>query len=264
MYESKLYGEIEAIRSVQDVLKLCKDNIEMYTKSTGKSRSSVWMWRGQSNIEWPLHSSAYRRLSLEKKPREFDMRYYEENLLERATHKGFRWHNGKMLSDFELLAKLQHHGTATRLIDFSRSVLIALWFAVSENVDKDGVLIGFHTDELHGHETELNNETYNENMEILDDTHGPSTWEPTNVSERIKIQSSQFIYSTLSSDKRGSVKFVSDKSLLVMAIKADDKIAIGKELHGMFDIGLETIYPDIDGFSRANSSRIGQWDVYRW
>ncbi len=32
--------------------------------------------------------------------------------------------NGRTLSDFELLAKLQHHGAATRLIDVSKIFLL--------------------------------------------------------------------------------------------------------------------------------------------
>lgn len=264
MYNSSLYGEIPEIKCVEDVLKLCKKNNLEYNTTTGDFRRSVWMWRGQSNINWPLHSSAYRRIKLEKIPIESDIRSYEKKLLERATHKGYRWHNGRNLSDFELLAKLQHHGTATRLIDFSRSVLIALWFAVSENETDDGVLLGFHTNELRGYEAELNNESYDENMKKLDKNAGPFTWEPTNVSERIKIQSSQFMYSKLSSDVRGSIEFVSDKSLINMAINSKHKKIIREELLGMFDIGIETIYPDIDGFSKANSTSIGQWDIFRW
>ena len=36
---------------------------------------------------------------------------------------------GRQLSDLEILAELQHFGAATCLIDFSRSALVALWFA---------------------------------------------------------------------------------------------------------------------------------------
>ena len=81
----------------------------------------IRMWRGQSDISWPLHSSAYRRLSLEiKEPNEKKIINYEKNLLQSATHKGFRYLDGRRLSDFDLLARLQHHGAATRLIDATR------------------------------------------------------------------------------------------------------------------------------------------------
>lgn len=49
---------------------------------------------------------------------------------------------GRKLTDFELLAKLQHHGAATRLIDVSRNMLVALWFTCSSEPEKTGLLFG--------------------------------------------------------------------------------------------------------------------------
>ena len=40
----------------------------------------------------------------------------------------------RQLSDLELLAELQHFGAATCLIDFSRSALVALWFACQTRI----------------------------------------------------------------------------------------------------------------------------------
>ncbi|MCR8998507.1 FRG domain-containing protein [Rahnella perminowiae] len=48
------------------------------------------------------------------------MRDYERDLLLNAWHQGYGYENGRKLTDFELLAKLQHHGAATRLIDVSK------------------------------------------------------------------------------------------------------------------------------------------------
>jgi hypothetical protein len=45
---------------------------------------------------------------------------------------------GGRLATVDLFARLQHYGVPTRLIDFSRSVLVALYFAVAENQDVDG------------------------------------------------------------------------------------------------------------------------------
>lgn len=72
------------------------------------------------------------------------MVFYETSLLRHARHKGFDTENGKILTDFELLAKLQHHGAATRLVDFSKNVLVALWFAIQDNKEETGLLTGIH------------------------------------------------------------------------------------------------------------------------
>ncbi|WP_237058266.1 FRG domain-containing protein [Microbulbifer sediminum] len=116
-------------------------------------RRNVHLWRGQSNIAWPIHSSAYRRLiRTNRVVNESSMQYYEEYLLRHATHQGYRFESGRELSDFELLAKLQHHGAATRLIDCSRNIMAALWFACASEPDKTGLLFGVDSDHLGGGE----------------------------------------------------------------------------------------------------------------
>lgn len=51
------------------------------------------------------------------------------------------------MSDGELLAVLQHHGVATRLLDVSKAPAEALFFAVNDHADRDGRLFCFY---LHG------------------------------------------------------------------------------------------------------------------
>ena len=50
-------------------------------------------------------------------------------LLEPARIRRFDVEDGRKISDLQLLAKLQHFGAATGLLDFTWSALVALWFA---------------------------------------------------------------------------------------------------------------------------------------
>ena len=43
---------------------------------------------------------------------------------------------------------MQHHGAPTRLLDWSKNVLVALYFAVFENLASDGELWAMYPDEL--------------------------------------------------------------------------------------------------------------------
>ena len=256
-FKSALFGDIPSPSSLYELLDIAKN-------ASPKGRS-VYMWRGQSDILWPIHSGAYRRLALEQQPSEFDLSYYEKGLLDRATHRGYRFLDGRTLSDFELLARLQHHGAATRLLDATRSILVALYFACAENMSKTGVLLGWHNYFIGGYEEQTNNETYDEIIKGLAEHDHPQTWQPTEVSPRIAAQHSQFLYSRIADDPRGSVCIdPSPGSLLAVALRPEVKSDFIQTLSEQFDVRLSTIFPDIDGFGRANSVSIRKSENYRW
>lgn len=259
VYNSKLYGEIpepENFGELVDLLTLAK-----------KTDKIVHMWRGQSNIEWRIDHSAYRRVSLTKKAKitEQDIVYYETGLLKQATHKGYRFQDGRVLSDFELLAKLQHHGAATRLLDFTRNALIAVWFCIAKNVDKTGLLIGLHAHYLGGYEAQNQDTEYEAKIKSLKKIPHPQTWEPPVVTPRIAAQHSQFIYSALSEDPRSSIVLANgDDANVFIAISPTLKSELDNLLEISFDLRFQTLFPDIDGFGSSNSHNIPENKMWRW
>lgn len=88
-----------------------------------------WAWRGQGDSGWALTSSLFRRLRCfgpeEVVPTEKQMRAYEHDLVAKAIATG----RLTATSHLQLLAELQHHGAATRLLDVTRDPIPALWFA---------------------------------------------------------------------------------------------------------------------------------------
>lgn len=258
IFQSELFGSIAAPTSISDILILAKDH--------SKNRRNVHLWRGQTDITWPIHSSAFRRLSLKSSHvTERSMQSYETYLLEHATHQGYRYDNGRLLSDFELLAKLQHHGAATRLIDCSRNLLVALWFACNSEPNKHGLLFGIHSDHLGGSENTQENSPYHEVFLDLEQFEHPQTWQPPVVSKRIAAQSAQFLYSSVSNSKMGSLRIEEEQSsFIAMAIEPKLKNELLEVLSGSFDIRHLTLFPDIDGFGYANSYRYPQYESQRW
>ena len=91
-------------------------------------KQAVLIFRGQSDENSTLDSSADRRLTKEAQPLSL-IEYLTKVLIEPARSEGYAHQQNKELNDLELLAKLQHHGAATCLIDFTANFHIALWFA---------------------------------------------------------------------------------------------------------------------------------------
>lgn len=253
---STLFGELPAPTDLAELMNVVS------LSARGSSAFNTRMWRGQGDVDWPVHSGLYRRLG---NPTEFEMREAEKYLLNAATHRGFRTQEGKELSDIELLAKLQHHGAATRLLDTSRSVLVALWFAAVSQPNKTGVLIGIHTDHLIGSEGKPLDMPYQDLVEQMTSKDYPYTWEPPPVSRRIAAQHSQFLLSSVSDDPRGSIHLPSDDgATLAVAITPSLKAALTKNLAETFDIRRLTLFPDLDGFCTAHDQRSGIFANERW
>lgn len=91
----------------------------------------IGAWRGQASIDWRLDPSLVRRHRQRVVPgaapqlTEAGLRAVERELIERAHAAGLAGDLGEL----ELLARPQHHGAATRLLDCTRNAFVALWFA---------------------------------------------------------------------------------------------------------------------------------------
>ena len=103
-------------------------------------KQAVLIFRGQSDENSTLASSADRRLTKEAQPLSL-IEYLTKVLIEPARSEGYAHQQNKKLNDLELLAKLQHHGAATCLIDFTANFHIALWFACTSDTTDGKVFV---------------------------------------------------------------------------------------------------------------------------
>ena len=106
------------------------------------SSEGNYAYRGQKNAELGVESGASRRIKKINSsegdviPKEDFISYHEKELLEPARMDGLGVEEGRKLTDLELLAKLQHHGAATCLIDFTRNFFVAMWFACQSHKEE--------------------------------------------------------------------------------------------------------------------------------
>jgi len=258
-HESPIFGKVSEPESFDELIALATAPIE------DESRN-VYIWRGQADISWTIDSSAVRRLRLSKKAiLDSSLEGYETRLLRKATHQGLRIHEGRVLSDFELLARLQHHGAATRLLDATRSILVGLYFASEALPDRHGLLVGFHSSYLGGGEGDPEERPYESIVKDLGRYQHPQTWDSPVITPRIAAQHSQFLYSAIGEDGRGSLRIARNaKSLIAIAVSPDFKRAALRILSDQFDIRYSTLFPDIHGFCYLNGTRFGEFEHDRW
>lgn len=118
------------IQSIYDYLKI----VDLLQKEKDTDRSGLlkeYYFRGVSNKEWALLPSIAVN----------GLEYYEPLMVEEFK-KNYP-DEFKMESEFEVVAKMQHFGLPTRLLDFTTNPLVALYFACSDiqEKNKDGKVI---------------------------------------------------------------------------------------------------------------------------
>ena len=99
------------------------------------------VYRGHADADWEPESGAVHRLRKaygedlpvgEGELRNLVAEYHRERLI-----MPMQVVDGADLSDLQRLSVLQHQGAATGLLDFTENPLVALWFACTEELDKD-------------------------------------------------------------------------------------------------------------------------------
>ena len=96
--------------------------------------SGEYVYRGVSSKTYRIEASAYRRLKNSRDDSSAKI-LLDINLemIEKANRHRQGWESDRAPSNLDLLAKLQHIGAATCLIDFTRNPLVALWMACRES-----------------------------------------------------------------------------------------------------------------------------------
>lgn len=105
----------------------------------------IW-YRGQSSIKWELMPSLYRKYKSKYQKHEIELlRKFKQNailLLNNMPRESFDW-----------LFIMRHYNIPTRLLDWSESPLVALYFAANENPKKDGAVWALSPLELNKQES---------------------------------------------------------------------------------------------------------------
>ncbi len=120
----------DRVSSVDEFLRVVREELEDY------SMVLRWIYRGHGNAEWsllPKVDRAFRAVLGGTKKAEAAERLEREQRILVEFKKMARAHLRDVpANDWEWLAIAQHHGLVTRLLDWTRNPLVALYFAVED------------------------------------------------------------------------------------------------------------------------------------
>lgn len=223
-----------------------------------------WAFRGQKNADWPLVSSLSRHL-FSFLPEETLWHAREARSIRVFRRKAHNYLSDPhaLEDDLRCLAMIQHHGGATRLIDFTKSPFVAAFFALEKAVD-DVAIYALNTPELWhakpSSEPDLTREvidpriTGNANKYFYRNEND-ILWagEPELMDSRLIAQSGTFIMPGVLNKPVDAIlkNYTSDKTLL-------KKIILPKQIRQeslltlyRMNITNATLFPDLDGLAKS-------------
>jgi len=147
-------------------------------------------------------------------------------------------------SDWEWLAIAQHHGLATRLLDWTRNPLNALWFAVCEKGTGDAVLFAAKFEPRFSQSIDRRSETGEENHPMT--FEGLGIYRPSGVVPRIIRQSGLFTVhgppDRVLEDEPGVVR------VREIRISSTYREKLRSELD-FYGVNASSLFPDLDNLS---------------
>ncbi|MFP9135536.1 FRG domain-containing protein [Shewanella algae] len=226
------------------------------------------MFRGQSNFDWKLESSLARafdeaqqiHLATDGRKKRLNMIEHEKVMIDRFMCNAHLYlqHLPSKRDKLSWLSLMQHHGAPTRLLDFTFSAYISLYFALEFGEGDAAVycinhhLLKKEDDEYFGTDRELIHSRILDGQEMGDEMC-LYAFEPDFSNQRLLSQQGLFVATnTLEHTHEKILKEYSesDDGLIKIRIPARLRYSGIRRLNQM-NINAANIYPGLDGFCKS-------------
>lgn len=222
-------------------------SLSEFIKWADQFKDGQYLFRGVSDVCYPIEASTYRRISLREDRTSHNLLQTNLELIADARLLMQDRKSGRRLTDLELLAELQHLGAATCLIDFTRSALVALWFACRESSsgkEKNGKVFILRSDGVEPLKT-VDHGTIEKNLDYFfqlgEDLRYPLyQWHPSFQNNRIIAQQSVFVF--------GGPPIPEEAQCEVVGCSKQE---IRRDLYKLSGITEVSLFPDFEGMARA-------------
>ncbi|MEZ8065101.1 MULTISPECIES: FRG domain-containing protein [Vibrio] len=229
-----------------------------------------WLFRGQSNYEWPLQSSLHRCFDDSERihhiadvSKKVESHYeHEQVMLDK-----FRCHAHLYLKNLpdeddtlSWLCLMQHYGAPTRLLDFTFSPYVALYFALESDVSDAAVYLVNHDALIKDDIDTFDGEPERAYQTLFEDETGIEclfSFEPKFSNERLLAQQGLLL-------APNNLEYIHERILLNYSYSENDfvKIRIPEKLRysglrklNQMNINAANIYPGLEGFCRSLSKQ---------
>lgn len=203
-------------------------------------KSSIFKFRGQSDESWELIPKA-GRAKYSKTNDEDSFGHWKRRALSYLEKENY--------TEWELLAIAQHTGLPTRLLDWTHTPLVAVFFAVIEKPDTDGAIFVYKS------KTYLKTEVKNP-FEVI---YEIGLYQPSTSSNRL---ANQYGYFTIHKDPKTPLNDKTKNGYLEkLIIPSHLKLELTHMLN-QYGINYLTLFPDLEGLSRHLSWFAENYDYW--